>query len=185
MPTISVTTKSAKEVWRSGDRAIHELALDYNGQLFKAKTYSNAIAKEGWSGEVETYEKQGRYGTETFVKQPQKAYSGGGFQGGGRAPADQFSMYMSYAKDLVSAFITLDGKVNMTEFKKALKATIEGGHLLYAARPGAEPQDGPEPTPDAQVDTVAKELSEALGDDIEVVDEEGPWQNDEAPRLPT
>lgn len=188
MAKLSVTTKSVKEVWRSGDRAIFELALDYQGNLFKAKTYSNAIAKEGWSGEVETYEKQGRYGVETFVKQPQREGGYQGYQSRGKAPADPFSMYMSYAKDLAVAFVTLEGEVDATKFKKALKATVEGAKTLYEARPeAAQTAEPPKAvTANESVEDVAKELSEALGNDIEVVDvgEDEPWQADESPQLP-
>lgn len=80
MPILEVTTKSANQVWASpdGQRVIYALELDYNGESVTAKTYSAAIATPGWKGTVDTYEKQGRNGTETFVKQPPKE---GGWQG--------------------------------------------------------------------------------------------------------
>lgn len=85
MPVMDVTTTQAKEIWRSpdGQRVIFELTLEANGQPFPAKTFSKEIAEIGWSGSVETYEKPGRGGIETFVKQPQKdQYRGGGYAGG-------------------------------------------------------------------------------------------------------
>ena len=80
MPTIEVTTTQAKEVWRSpdGQRVLQEVVLDVKGHPFRAKTYSSQIAEVGWTGTVETYEKEGKRGMETFVKQPQKE----GFSGG-------------------------------------------------------------------------------------------------------
>lgn len=74
MPRFNVTTKTGNSVWKSpdGQREIFEVTLDYNGQEVKAKTYSKDIPVVGWSGEIETYEKEGRNGSETFVKQPPK-----------------------------------------------------------------------------------------------------------------
>lgn len=91
MPQFEVTTKSSNTVWKSpdGQRAIFEVTLDYQGQDVLAKTYSKDIAVAGWTGTVETYEKYGINGAETFVKQPQKegGYQGSG--GGGGKPAYQ------------------------------------------------------------------------------------------------
>lgn len=88
MPQLQVTTKEAQQIWASpdGQRAIYKLTLDYNGQPVTAKTYSKVIATEGWSGTVETYEKEGKGDrpSETFVKQPAKE---GGYSGG-RQPRD-------------------------------------------------------------------------------------------------
>lgn len=81
MPRFKVTTKSSNQIWTSpdGQRTIYEAVMDYNGQEVKAKTYSRAISSEGFIGEVESYEKQGSKGTETFVKQaPREGSSYGG-----------------------------------------------------------------------------------------------------------
>lgn len=98
MPQIRVTTKRAEQVWQSpdGQRTIYSVVLEYNGQQTTAKTYSRAIGSEGFSGEVETYEKQGKNGTETFVKQVQKE---GGYQGGGgsRQPRDDSHIRAQWA----------------------------------------------------------------------------------------
>jgi hypothetical protein len=171
MPRLNVTTKSANQVWASpdGQRAIFELVLDYAGKQFKAKTYSKAIATVGWSGEVETEERAGKFGPETFVKQPQKA---GGFGGNRGGQQDPFAMYLSYAKDLAVAFVTLEGKLNPTEFKKALKATIEGGKALYESRPDAQTNTaGQEGTQEQQTasDSLAT-VKEVMGDDVVVED---------------
>lgn len=84
MPEMNAKTTKAKEVWKSpdGQRILYRVDLEIDGQPFEAKTYSNAIAAEGWEGKVETYEKTGRNGVETFVKQPQKD---GGFSGASSA----------------------------------------------------------------------------------------------------
>ena len=88
MPLFNVTTREAKEVWKSpdGQRTLFEVTLDYKGQLLKAKTYSGAIGTVGWAGEVETREETGKRGLETFVKQPAKE---GSYGGGGSKPSYQ------------------------------------------------------------------------------------------------
>jgi hypothetical protein len=121
-----------------------------------AKTFSGAIAAQGWSGEVLTEERPGRNGSETFVKQPPKE---GGFtpQFQKSAPAvsspkrefDNFTMYLSYAKDLVVALQNTEG-YNQESFEKLLEATIKGGKALYAHRPGGE-ADVPAPVQDTIV----------------------------------
>ena len=144
MPNLDVRVLDAKEVWSKGDLTIHEVTLDVGGKTTRAKTYSKVIATPGWEGTVETYEKQGRNGAETFLKQPQKENN---YQGGyqkkesGAAPKkefDNFTMYLSYAKDLVVALQQTSG-YDQAEFEKLLQATIKGGKVLYSHRPGAEP----------------------------------------------
>lgn len=74
MPIFKLKTTQAEKVWASPDGKIKifKLTMDYNGKPLDAKTYSEAIATVGFEGEVETYEKQGRNGVETFIKQVQK-----------------------------------------------------------------------------------------------------------------
>ena len=132
MPTLNVKTVSSEQVWKSpdGQRTIYKVVLDYNGQQMTAKTFSGAIAAQGWSGEVLTEERPGRNGSETFVKQPPK--EGGSFSGGyspatkaagpAQAPKrefDNFTMYLSYAKDLVVALQNTEG-YNQESFEKLL-----------------------------------------------------------------
>lgn len=167
MPTINVKTVSSQQVWASpdGQRKIHEVVMDYQGQQVKAKTYSDAIAVVGWSGDVITEERPGRNGPESFVKQPPKegGYSGGGgFRGGGGKTQDPFAMYLSYAKDLAVAFISLEGKLPLAEYKKALTAVAEGGEQLFNARPEAK-------TEQAKTETV-NNVKEVMGDDVVVED---------------
>jgi len=162
MPTMQATTKSAKQVWASpdGQKKIFKLVLDVDGSDMEASSYSDAISKEGWSGTVETYEKVGKYGTETFVKQPAKEGFGGGFSGGGKSygakpMGDQYTMYLSYAKDLLVAQINNGEKV---DYETALQMIVGGGHTLYDSRPSAEA-----PVPEA---TAPKQSSadDILGD---------------------
>lgn len=101
MPQFEAITKYAKSVWRSpdGEREIFEVTLDVQGQEAKASTYSKDIATIGWTGTVETYEKEGKGGrpSQTFVKQPPKE---GGYGGGRSQAATQTSHSSSYqAKD--------------------------------------------------------------------------------------
>jgi hypothetical protein len=187
MPQLEVTTTVSNQVWTSpdGQRKIYELTLDYNGQPVKAKTYSDAIATVGWSGTVESYEKIGKQGAETFVKQPPKE---GGYtpsQQGSRPSGygatkfenSQFTMYLSYAKDLAVAVITAHGSLDVDVYKTALKATVEGGNALYSQRPDApKPEkDVVHEVPDEPVDL--SKLQTMLGDVTNVDEEETPWPN--------
>lgn len=181
MPQFQVTTKNAEKVWEKGDLAIFKLTLDYQGQQMSAKTYSKTIANVGWSGTVETYEKQGRNGGETFVKQPPKE---GGFQsqqgsrqsgyggGGSKSSSDNYTMYLSYAKDIAIACITA-GKFNDKLYDELIQAVEAGGTELYASRPDAPKT--PAVTPEKS------ELDNVFGD-TEVVEEETVWE--EPPQLP-
>lgn len=173
MPTLQVSTTQSKSVWRSpdGQREIFEVELDYNGTPVIAKTYSKDISVVGWSGSVETYEKEGKPGmpSQTFVKQPAKegGYGGGG---GGRSYAkpqgDNYTMYLSYAKDL-AGYCIADGKFSSKLFAELLDQVSEGGKVLYEARPGAV--ETPEPKPET------KSTAETLSlDDLAIEDE--PWQ---------
>lgn len=159
MPQLDVTTKTATSVWKSpdGQREIFELGLEYEGKPVKAKTYSKDIATVGWSGTVETYEKPGRNGSETFVKQPPKeggSYGGssgsqGGYRGGGgKHQADPFTMYLSYAKDAAIASVH-EGKFDGGLYQELLEAIEAGGAQLYAGRPDApKPSETKAPEPD-------------------------------------
>ena len=79
MPQLNVVVKQSKEIWKSpdGNRTIWEVVMDAEGQLVKAKTFSQAIAAVGWSGTVVSEERQGKMGPETFVKQLPKDNFGG------------------------------------------------------------------------------------------------------------
>lgn len=68
-----VTIDSAEQVWQSPDgRKVMFRVVTSEGKVFK--TWSKTIGKEGWSGEVEEYEKDG----EKFIKQPYSASAGRG-----------------------------------------------------------------------------------------------------------
>lgn len=178
MPTLDeVTTKSVEKVWTSpdGQRNIYKLTLNYKGSTLPVQTYSDAIAVVGWTGEVESYEKPGKFGPQTFVKQPQKeGYSGGRSSGGGggsgysKAPADPFTMYLSYAKDVAVALVAKTGKLDADEYKAVLDLVIAGGHSLFEGRPGNEEK----PDVVAEVTDSAMESVDKLFDDDE---EEKPW----------
>lgn len=66
------------------------------------------------------------------------------FGGGAIAPArpaktefDNFTMYLSYAKDLVVALQTTDG-YTPEKMATLLEATLKGGKAMYSRRPGAQ-----------------------------------------------
>lgn len=52
-------------------------------------------------------------------------------------PQDQFTMYLSYSKDIVVALINSGAKL---DHETAIQMALGGGHALYDGRPGAEPK---------------------------------------------
>lgn len=148
MPTIQATTKDAKQVWASpdGQKKIFKVVLEVDGADMQASTYSEAVAKVGWSGEAETYEKPGKFGVETFVKQAKKEGFGGGKSYGGKPQGDQYTMYLSYAKDVLVAQINNGYK---PDFDVAMQTIIGGGHMLYDSRPSADTTSSVEPVKEA------------------------------------
>ncbi len=98
MPKVdNATTKQAESIWRSPDGAkeIFKVTIDVGGEEFQAKTYSKDISKVGWTGSLESYEKEGKFGSETFVKQPQKE---GGYGGRGNyTPKDDKAIQAMWA----------------------------------------------------------------------------------------
>lgn len=188
MPQMNVKTISAENVWSTpdGSKTIYKLMLDYDGRQVSAKTYSNAIATVGWSGTVETYEKQGRQGAETFVKQPQKEWSGGGGyqkssgQSGGvsKAPHDNYTMFLSYVKDIAVALI--NSKAYTAERLNEVATDVAtAGEMFYAMRPDA-PKDVVSNNADKVVDVTddmldnASNLDDVLGGDL-LSGESDPW----------
>jgi hypothetical protein len=163
MPTFTnAKVLSSTQIWASpdGQRKIYELNIQLDtGQTVTAKSYSDRLTT-GFVGDIETYEKPGRNGVETFAKQAPKeggfTPGGGGFKGGGAKPmADPFTMYLSYAKDIAVAMIAKNdvGQLDEKKFGEVLAIVLKGGHTLHDGRPGAEPQQAQLDTP-AAPDTV-------------------------------
>ena len=77
---MKVTTETdGKQMWQSpdGQKTIWQVTVkDENGKADGLQTFSEAIAKKGFEGDVETYQK----GDKRFVKQVQQE---GGYKGGG------------------------------------------------------------------------------------------------------
>lgn len=135
MPTLQAKTVSAKEIWKSpdGQKTIWEVQIDVEGHTYSAKTYSKAIAQIGWSGTVESYEKAGRNGSETFVKQKQQEQS---YQGkSSQQPKNEFTMYLAYVKDIAVALINA-GK-SLDELPAIVEQVALEGKHLYSLREGA------------------------------------------------
>lgn len=182
MATLQAKTIEAKEVWKSpdGKMVLSEIAMDIDGKRAVFKTYSKAIATEGWSGTIETYEKESKKAgvpPETFVKQPQKE------QGpDARSPAkfgkeaDPFTMYLSYAKDIAGFCVTEKG-FNSDMYSDLLEAVSAGGLQLFEARPGATTQPAHEETEEdlsKNIDQSMNQLNAAFGD-VENVTPDEPW----------
>lgn len=197
MPQLQVTTKTADRVWASpdGQRVIYKLTLDYKGSEVTAKTYSQSIATVGWSGTVETYEKSGSKGIETFVKQPPKE---GGFipqqqgsrqsgfgAGGSRPDSNNFTMYLSYVKDIAVALIAAD-RYSLEQLAAITREVGDIGEALYDMRPD-------NPDNNKETSTAETAIESVFGNGV-VTEEEQPWSPetdeeipivaDEPPQLP-
>lgn len=189
MPQFEVKTTEARSVWKSpdGQREIFDLTLDYDGQAVSASTYSKDIATVGWSGTVETYEKEGKGGrpSQTFVKQPQKE---GNFTPGassGRTP------YIPKDEKAIQAMWSIGQSVNAHVGSEGLDAAeltsvrdyaIELFHMVDAvkadtsAEPEAAPkedvvvEDIPEQMDMTEIDKIFKK-----SEDDKPATEEKPW----------
>lgn len=106
------------------------------------------------------------------------AYSAGTASGKGKFDNDPFTMYLSYAKDLVVALQETSG-YEKEKFEQLLSATISGGKALYNARPGATPPEEAKPAPtDASGnvdDLVGNQIDAFLGAGKQLTGEEDPW----------
>ena len=132
----ATTLEDGKLVWQSpdGQRKIYEVLFDIDGkENFKANTYSERIIVKGWSGSLESYEKSNR----TFVRQhrDEQAFS---YKGGASKPmTDPFTMYLSYAKDLVVAKITTLPDTKVPPIEELVQQTVKAAYELYGSRPDA------------------------------------------------
>lgn len=126
--TGQVKTVSGEKVWSTPDGKIKifTVVLDYDGKPVSAKTYSEAIATPGWEGEVESYEKQGRNGMQTFVKQPPKedgSYSPKGTGSSGTSGGAGRSSYQPKDEKAIQAMWSISQAV-------ALLTGLSDGKLL-------------------------------------------------------
>lgn len=174
-------TVTSESIWRSpdGQREIFKVSLEVAGKQFEAKTYSKDISNVGFSGDIESYEKPGRGGkpAETFVKQAPK--DGGAFGSGIQTSAprgsaqstggkfDNYTMYLSYAKDIAVAMLDKSGKLDEAAYGQVLSAVSNGGDTLYEGRPDA-------PKKDVNVDP--QELDVVIDPDAEVLNDLFPGQ---------
>lgn len=167
MPQLQAKTVSAEKVWSTpdGKKTIWSVGLDINGKQFIAKTYSQKISVVGWSGTLETYEKEGRNGHETFVKQPQQEQSYGGSHSNSHAPkGDSFTMYLSYVKDLASALIA--SNKSLDELPAIVEQVALEGKHLYALREGAPEEANVKPAePHYEEVDVRSELDKLFPDE--------------------
>lgn len=149
MPILTgVTTKTAQQKWASpdGERKIHHVIFMLSdGQIFEAETYSSDIPIPGWTGDIITEERPGKFGPQTFVKQAPKD---DGFASGsasvpgsnmrvaqankGSFDKDPKSFYYAYAKDLVVALVNTDG-FTLQKLEKLVEGVKVAGEELYDA----------------------------------------------------
>lgn len=120
MPILKdITVTNVRQVWQSpdGQRTINEVTMDYEGKEFKANTFSDNIAVEGWKGDVETYDKPGKQGSQTFVKQAPKKDDGYGGQpstairpsGSSYVPKDEKAIQAMFAIKAAVALVAGSG----------------------------------------------------------------------------
>lgn len=81
-----------------------------------------------------------------YGKKFKKEYNQGGFSGGsggfkGKSQSDNFTMFLSYAKDLAVTMLQLDGEINDKKFEKVLEQVANAGTYLYEHRPGQTPAE--------------------------------------------
>lgn len=137
----NVETLMSKQTWESPDHKIkgYAITLDVNGEEFTANTYSGQIAKVGFKGDVETYEK----GDYTYVRQYKDESSNTSYKGQhqGKPQDSPYTMYLSYAKDVAVALMNTTGAVDEKQFNKILDTVAKGGKVLFASRPDAEPAE--------------------------------------------
>lgn len=189
MPQITgVTTKEVKHVWSSPDnsRHINEVTMDYNGKLFKANTFSDKIATEGWSGDVESYEKEGRNGSQTFVKQVPKeggAYSGqtstGGRTSGSYVPKDEKAIQAMWA--IGQSIAALNDKVEdlqlVEDYSKELFAMVDRVKTGDSTSEQSYTVTGDDTVADADAPLDLSLMDEMLSGD-KVDEGETPWGKD-------
>lgn len=184
MPTFAAQTTAIEQgkypdgaIWKSpdGQRSMWKITMTTaeGHPAAGLKTYSQAIAQVGWKGQVETYEKQGNQGVETFVKQPQQAPeqapAGPAHNQGSSFPkpqTDPFTMYLSYAKDVYCAMISVnpDRSFSRADFLVELNKVVAGGEFLYDQRPGnpdRKQPDDPRPLHDPAAPTI-QELNQVF-----------------------
>jgi hypothetical protein len=185
LPNVEATTIYSKEIWRKGEgsnaRVIYEVTLGFNrdgeDRQIIAKTYSQAIANVGFKGEVQFYEKDNNGKIDYFAKQVPKegGWSGGGGGGGnrgggnkGRGNEDNYTMYLSYAKDIAVALLS-NTSVGLDEenYKEVLGFVDRGGKYLYNNRPGVDnkpaetpSQEGPKSLDDVFPEAVKEDIEE-------------------------
>lgn len=208
MPVIpNVTTKTAEQVWKSpdGQRILNKVTFEYEGKQFSAKTYSGAIANEGWTGDVLIEERDGKNGPEVFAKQapkedsPSQAYGSSGTTPTASKPAYQpkdenaiKAMWaIRQAKDMKIA-LGITPKMRLDDMLADIEAVAQGLFLMVDRVKVTEDVAADEPEEDTpkvsdvlapvppEIENVTiEELNEILGDDIEVTKDEGesPWNN--------
>ena len=172
MPIFNAEVQNSQSVWKSpdGQREIFEVNLLVNGKAVTAKTYSNDIAQAGFSGELESYEKPGKNGSQMFVRQAPKENSFGGgapaqksFGSKPNAPAgDNYTMYLSYVKDVAVAL------VNSGTYEPELLDSVMSDVAITAAKFHGSSEKAREGAPEAPVEAVNKDV-------VAPVNEDDPW----------
>lgn len=128
MPILNnVTVDRSEVIWQKGDRTIHSVTMNYQGSPFTAKTFSGAIAKVGWSGDVEVYKKQGQQGPDQFVKQAPKEE---GSYGQGSTSQSESSSYPKKDEKAIQAMWAISQSIAAhsaaTELDPASLESVQG-----------------------------------------------------------
>lgn len=186
---------NGEPVWQSpdGQRKLWKVTVDVNGNQAEVSTFSGKLAQVGFNGEMESYERTNNQGgNDTFVKQPQQEQPAGGYRGNSgsgfkaAAPRDNFTMYLSYSKDIAVALIGQGIIPSDAAFADLLKQGLAhvsvGGHFLHGQRPDAENAQttttAPAPTTAPAVPTaqpVPAELNSLFGQVEDTNTQGSPW----------
>jgi hypothetical protein len=125
-----VTTVKSEQIWQSpdGKRTIWEVTLQGapgEGE-YRLKTYSEVIAKEGWSGEVEDYlNPKG----EKFVRQPKHDFTGNPGRGGNYQPRDDDAIRAQWS--IGRAVDTIDWKDPELDLAHVLTVVERRANAFY------------------------------------------------------
>lgn len=127
-----------------------------------------------------TVDMSGQYGPkfkQTYDQNAPRPAGSGGYSGGGSAKkfdGDNYTMYLSYAKDIAIACV---GIGSLDTFEKLIEAADKGAKVLYAGRPGAAPETPSDSAPDQlSMDNLHEIFPEQNGPETVVPTEDDPWK---------
>jgi hypothetical protein len=147
MPILSnVKTTGSEVIWQKGDRTIYKVSMEYEGKPFVAKSYSDRVAAQGFSGDVEVYEKQGTRGAEQFVRQAPKEEFGGSTGGGSTTTSSARPSYTPKDEKAIQAMWAIGQAVQLVKDREenSLDDVYVKANALFAMVDAVKAGDVPE-----------------------------------------